>query len=344
MKKITAFVNTSRVHWLVEELEAAGIKEIMVTEYFRTKSQISRLDLFCEDQTVHTIREVVHRLGTTGSRPDHDIVILPVKPGASNQIPIGQRMSRLEEPLLKQLVLTLFKGATRNLSLVFLVTTLSIFLVGLFIHVRLLTLQRTSREASENIRLASNATLQIQTAHLRQLVAAERLHKGDAATAFADFETSRTTLMAAAMELRQSHLLPYNEVDSLANIEDEFQSMMRGMLHVVSRLSGMGSARGSKRISDLSKSHRDIMTSLEVLHARCVGLLTSLGQEVKLLTQKQEALRDEAFRDVRMSLTALLAVATVLSLLVWLVAERKIARPLHVLVDEVRINNLEQLR
>ena len=35
MKRITAYVYTTRIHWLVEELQAKGIKEIMVSEFFR---------------------------------------------------------------------------------------------------------------------------------------------------------------------------------------------------------------------------------------------------------------------------------------------------------------------
>ncbi len=71
MKKITAYVNTLRVHWLVEELEALGINEILITEYFKGISRISRLELLCEDALVEKIREVVHRVGTRGEPGDH---------------------------------------------------------------------------------------------------------------------------------------------------------------------------------------------------------------------------------------------------------------------------------
>lgn len=52
MKKITAYVNTTRVHWLVEELQSLGVEEIEVIECFKPLSQISRFELSCEDYLV----------------------------------------------------------------------------------------------------------------------------------------------------------------------------------------------------------------------------------------------------------------------------------------------------
>jgi len=71
MKKITAFVNTTRVHWLVEELQTLKIEEIVVTEYFKPRSQISRFEFSCEDNLVEYVRVVVHKIGTTGQAADH---------------------------------------------------------------------------------------------------------------------------------------------------------------------------------------------------------------------------------------------------------------------------------
>lgn len=71
MKKITAYVNTTRVHWLVEELQTLGVEEIEVTEYFKPLSQISRFELSCDDNIVEKVRAVVHRIGTCGKSADH---------------------------------------------------------------------------------------------------------------------------------------------------------------------------------------------------------------------------------------------------------------------------------
>jgi len=71
MKKVTAYVNTVRIHWLVEELQKIGIDEIMVTEYFKPTSQISRLELKCGNNWVEQVKDIVHKIGTTGNAPDH---------------------------------------------------------------------------------------------------------------------------------------------------------------------------------------------------------------------------------------------------------------------------------
>ncbi|MCL4551106.1 MAG: hypothetical protein M1495_21355 [Bacteroidetes bacterium] len=75
MKKITAYVNTTRVHWLVEELQALGVEEIEVTEYFKPRSQISRFELSCEDNLVEKVRAIVHRIGTCGQAADHAVFV-----------------------------------------------------------------------------------------------------------------------------------------------------------------------------------------------------------------------------------------------------------------------------
>lgn len=75
MKKVTAYVNTTRVHWLVEELQALGVEEIEVTEYFKPLSQISRFELSCEDNLVEEVKAAVHRIGTSGQAADHAVFV-----------------------------------------------------------------------------------------------------------------------------------------------------------------------------------------------------------------------------------------------------------------------------
>lgn len=97
MKKITAYVNTMRVHWLVEELEAVGIQEIVVTEYFKPLSQISRFELLCEENMVEKIWKIIHRIGTNGSCADHFLEIYDFDPNQPSKLPLGERISPLEE-------------------------------------------------------------------------------------------------------------------------------------------------------------------------------------------------------------------------------------------------------
>lgn len=75
MKRITAYVNTTRIHWLVEELQTKGINEIMVSEFFRPTSQISKFEFFCEEKDLKEIQEIVHIIGTCGKPADHLIEV-----------------------------------------------------------------------------------------------------------------------------------------------------------------------------------------------------------------------------------------------------------------------------
>jgi len=95
MKKVTAYINTIRVHWLVEELEAIGIQEIMVIEFFSPLSKISRLQLLCGDEHVEAVRSIIHQIGTTGSSCDHCVLVSDYFPNSLQ--PIGKRISPLED-------------------------------------------------------------------------------------------------------------------------------------------------------------------------------------------------------------------------------------------------------
>ncbi|OGU30418.1 MAG: hypothetical protein A2057_11840 [Ignavibacteria bacterium GWA2_35_9] len=75
MKRITAYVNTTRIHWLVEELQTKGINEIMVSEFFRPNSQISKFEFFCEEKDLKEVEKIVHKIGTCGNPADHLIEV-----------------------------------------------------------------------------------------------------------------------------------------------------------------------------------------------------------------------------------------------------------------------------
>ena len=96
MKRITVYVNTRRVHWLVEELQSIGVTELMVTEYFGPSSQISRFEFLCEDHAVDAAKNLVYRVGTRGDPSDHFVDIKDVDPDSVDHLSLGQRISRLQ--------------------------------------------------------------------------------------------------------------------------------------------------------------------------------------------------------------------------------------------------------
>ncbi|TAK62706.1 MAG: hypothetical protein EPO24_04755 [Bacteroidetes bacterium] len=96
MKRIVVYVNTMRVHWLVEALQAIGINEIMVNEYFKQYSQASRFQFLCEDCLVERARELVHQIGTSGTAADHYFGVFDYDPTIPSLLPLGQQVSPLE--------------------------------------------------------------------------------------------------------------------------------------------------------------------------------------------------------------------------------------------------------
>ncbi len=97
MKRVIAYVNTIRVHWLVEELRKLGITEIMVTEFFKAISQVSKFAFLCEDNKVESAKELIRTIGTRGSLEDTFIDVLDFDPSTGDRMPVGQRMSVLQK-------------------------------------------------------------------------------------------------------------------------------------------------------------------------------------------------------------------------------------------------------
>ena len=97
MKRVTTYVSPARVHWLIGELGSNGIKEIKVVEYFKPLSQVSRIDLLCDEQVVDSVCRVIHEVGTTGGLPDHLIFVNDFHPRPSEPSTIGRRMGKLDD-------------------------------------------------------------------------------------------------------------------------------------------------------------------------------------------------------------------------------------------------------
>lgn len=336
MKKITAYVNTMRVHWLAEELLAAGIKEMRVIEHFSPRSQISRLQLCCEDDLVSKVREIIRRLGSCGSPPEYDVAVADFDPSLPSQIPIGKRMSVLEEPQLARRIRSLFKGASTNLTIVFLAITLSIGAVGMFAHFQLERFQHVVRESAENVQEVVDAARVIQVAHLEELLAAERLHRGDGGHALQDFKVARERLGVAIKILQDSRLISRVPIDSLVEIDNQFQSITDRMFGILTQLSTLPEERNALQRAELSQSHAELMTSLDLLHRKCMNLLSSLEQAVGEVARANEMENNNALNAVRLSLTFLAAVATIITILMWFVTRRKVSQPLDLLVEEAR--------
>ncbi len=97
MKRITTYVSPMRVHWLIGELGSTGIKEIKVVEFFKPLSQISRIDLLCDEQVVDSVCRIIHEVGTTGGLPDHLVFVNDFLPRRVEDTLIGKKMGELDD-------------------------------------------------------------------------------------------------------------------------------------------------------------------------------------------------------------------------------------------------------
>ncbi len=88
MKRVASYIDTLRVHWIADELQQIAVEEIMVTEYFKPLSRVSRLQVLCEDDVVEKVREIIFRRGCVGNRHPYYVEVsdfhesLSTDPGA----------------------------------------------------------------------------------------------------------------------------------------------------------------------------------------------------------------------------------------------------------------------
>lgn len=344
MKKITAYVNTVRVHWLVEALQNRGVSEIMAAEYFRPTSQISRLEFFCEDAAVASVKTIIRRIGTTGVVTDQSVTVQNYDPALPSQIPVGKRMSRLQESRIKQLINVMLKGLTAKLSVAFLVITICIFAVAFFVHTRIGTFEEYLNKTSKNIRERSEAVNQIQQGLLSEMLAAEHLHRGNVISAVKDFQVARSELKEAIDVLEDGNRTSPSALDSIIVLERRFQSVVGGMFAVIEQLSASTAQAAKVNASALSKTHQEIMISLERDRLQLLELLRSFQKMMSERSAMLESDVERAIVDVQISLTILVALAGLISLGTWLVAERKVARPLKILVQEAKTIDTGELK
>ncbi len=97
MKRITAYVNPTRVRLIIGELGSEDVKEMKVVAYFKPLSEASRIDLLCEESSVDKVRGIIRNMETNGSLPDHLISISDFKPKPIERSTVGKRMGQLDD-------------------------------------------------------------------------------------------------------------------------------------------------------------------------------------------------------------------------------------------------------
>jgi hypothetical protein len=344
LKKITAYVNTLRVHWLAEELQTIGIKEIMVTEYFSPSSQISRMELISREEDVETVRGIVHRLGTLGPAGDHAFFVEEYDPKLPGQISLGKRTSKLEESRAKQLINFMLRGSHRKITTAFLLMTISILGVGVFIYLQTNAFQRSAKEAAETIQYIAETTSAIESAMLEEMLAAERFHRGQAAQAARDFDRARRKLADTIVLLKGASIVSVFELDSLTALEHQFHFIVGGMFGIIDSLSRYGQMRQQKKALELSKSHNQIMSSLDLLRGQLLSHLSSLEVSMRELNLEKQRDITRSIEGVKASLLLLAAAAIGITIMIWLMVERNVSRPIQRLMEEAKTVDTVELR
>ncbi|GEM_PF-1666336 len=335
MKKITAYVNTVRVHWLVEELEAIGTREIMVTEYFSPSSKISRMELLVQDEAVEKARQIVHRVGTTGEPGDHSIFIEDYDPSLPSQIPLGKRTSKLEESRIKQLVNFLLHGTHRKIRTAFLFITLSILSVAIFVYVQMRAIEQSAEDTNSTVQLLAETTNAVESALLEEMLAVERFHRGESAPALEDFRSARAKLTRSISQIKETAVVQRATVNALTDLEHRFHLLADGMLNLVQ---GVSTTKESLPLRykdrESNTSHNLIMSSLDELRLQLMVHLSALQQEMKALMAAKQVEMHRLAQDVRISLLFLVGGAIAVTVAIWLMVEHKVTRPIQRLVAE----------
>ncbi len=333
-----------RVHWLVEELEKIGINEIMVTEYFSPKSQISRMELLASDERVETTREVIHRVGTTGSLADHLFFVEDYDPSLPSQLPLGKRTSKLEELRVKQLINFMLPRVHKRITSAFFVITVSILSVGIFIVVKTDALRRIATETAEHIQIISEATKQVESATLEEMLAVERFHRGEAAPANEDFRNARMRFTNAVRALREATAARVGRLDSLTDLEHQFHFIAGGMFGIVDSLSRYGNNKHPNKIHDLSRSHKQMMSSLDNVRLQLLTFLAAIELDAKNQNLEKQKEFDTVIKGVRVLLVLLALAAVGITIMVWFIVERKVSRPIEKLVAEANVVDTGKVR
>ena len=95
LKRVTAYIDTLRVHWLSQAMADLDVEEIMVTEYFKPLSQTSRIQVLCNESLASAIVAVIREVGCS-SRPGP--IFVEVSDFIVQDQPSGRFRCRLELP------------------------------------------------------------------------------------------------------------------------------------------------------------------------------------------------------------------------------------------------------
>jgi methyl-accepting chemotaxis protein len=179
---------------------------------------------------------------------------------------------------------------------------------------------------------------------LEEMLAAERLHRGETSSAVRDFSVARTNLQSAMSILRETGSSGRAWVDSLIGLEHEFHRVAGGMFEIVDSLSKHGNVRHHQKFLELSNSHARVMASLDELRLQLLGVLGSIETDARELVVKRQGELDRSIKEVMASLLLLAAAAIGVTVMIWMLVERNVSRPIQRLMEEAKTIDSGQLK
>jgi nitrogen regulatory protein PII len=339
MKKVTAYINTARVRSLVEALQAAGVDEIMVTEYFKPLSQASRLELCCDEDRVAAVSEIIHRLGTTGRLADHSVYVRDFDPNGASKALLGQRISSLDEVQLGSLVKQLFAGIERHITGIFLIATMCVLGVGLFVHMQLASFQENEAARMQKLQNVKDGSVRLQAGVLEGLFAVDQLHRSPKESVYAKLRESQEVIKTAERDLRSLVVSHADLLDSIVFLDQTFQTVVEDMIAMLAL-----KEPATSQLPPTESSHERIMGTLYTIHMKLMATLSSLEQAVQDMDFQAREISYRELTTIKIFLLVLSAVFLLVTILLWATARQKVSRPIQIVVQEARTIDSGDLR
>jgi uncharacterized protein YoxC len=301
------------------------------------------MELLAQDDAMEIIQEIIHRVGTTGEAGDHSFFVEEYDPTLPSQIPLGTRSSPLEESRIKQLISVLFRGINQKLSVAFLFIAISIVTIAVFSYTQLGAFRQNVYESTDVMQHLQSAVGQIQNSMLEEMLAVEQIHRGDIRTGLFNIRQAQQRDKEATIFLKTIASTNTPEFDSLMILQTRFRELANNMATILERLERRNSESIHSDNTALAQSHNLVMTSLHTLQLASMKQLALLENRVNTLLYEQRIQSDGDLQRVRFLLAAVAALVLVITASLWILAEKKVSRPIMQVFQESQIIDTERI-
>lgn len=231
---------------------------------------------------------------------------------------------------------SVFKGIGKKITLAFITVTITVFGAGFFIWTKIEAVQASNHQAAKKIQAATNAAAAIQNPIFEEIRVIERFHRGGVDQTAHALSGARREIDQAFQTLQESSLLLATEFDSLSTMRLRFHSLMQTMFEISTALEKALEKKNLKEIGRLSRSHQEIMISLDVLRRQMEEILLRIQLRASELSVQNQKENNNALHEVKLSMALLAILAIFVTVIVWFMTERLVSRPLQRLTEEVQ--------